>query len=137
MTREKCFSALTPRSLMYNTCPVTFLPLINNTMSLIDKCLSCIRLLQLSAVSSVHALLFKSMKKAFSRNTLLSVLVEIPDLTLPTPPPMHSEFQTQVFPMPSDSQFEDATPPPSPTPCPWNPEKLCMVWIFLKLPILL
>ena len=70
---------------MYNPCPVTFLPLINNKTSLIDRCLSCIRLLQLSAVSSVHALLFKSMKKAFSRNTLVSVPVEIPDLT---PPPL-------------------------------------------------
>ena len=139
MTREKCFSASTPRSLMYNTCPVTFLPLINNTMSLIDKCLSCIRLLQLSAVSSVHALLFKSMKKAFSRNTLLSVLVEIPDLTLPTPPPHAFRIPDTSFPhaFRFPVRRRHPPPPPSPTPCPWNPEKLCMVWIFLKLPILL
>ena len=112
MTREKCSSALMPlRGLMYNTCPVTFLPLINNTMSLIDKCLSCIRLLQLSAVSSVHALLFKSMKKAFSRNTLLSVLVEIPDLTLPTPPPPCIQNSRHKF-SPCLQIPSSKTPPP-------------------------
>ena len=82
---KNVFQHQRPWSSTYNPCPVTFLPLINNTTSLIDRCLSCIRLLQLSAVSSVHALLFKSMKKAFSRNTLLSVPVEIPDLTPPPP----------------------------------------------------
>ena len=112
MTREKCFSALTPRSLMYNTCPVTFLPLINNTMSLIDKCLSCIRLLQLSAVSSVHALLFKSMKKAFSRNTLLSVSVEIPDLT---PPPHAFRIPDISFPHAFRFPVRRRHHPPPPT----------------------
>ena len=124
---------------MYNPCPVTFLPLINNTTSLIDRCFSCIRLLQLSAVSSVHALLFKSMKKAFSRNILLSVSVEIPDLN-PPPPPCIQNSRHKFSPclqIPSSKTPPRPPLPPPPPPCPWNPEKLCMVWIFLKLPILL
>ena len=129
MTREKCFSAVMPldRSLMYNPCPVTFLPLINNKTSLIDRCLSCIWLLQLSAVSSVHALLFKSMKKAFSWNTLLSVPVEIPDLT--PPPPCIQISRHKFYPrLQISSSKMPPTPPPPPRPCPWNREKLSVVW---------
>lgn len=121
---KNVFQHYRPWSLMYNPCPVTFLPLINNKTSLIDRCLSCIRLLQLSAVSSVHALLFKSMKKAFSRNTLLSVPVEIPDLT----PPPHA-FRIPDISFPHAFRFPvQRRPPPPPPPCPWNPEKLSVVW---------
>ena len=106
---------------MYNPCPVTFLPLINNKTSLIDRCLSCIRLLQLSAVSSVHALLFKSMKKAFSRNTLLSVAVEIPDLT----PPPHA-FRIPDISFPHAFRFPVRRRPPPPRPIVLGILKSCL-----------
>ena len=106
---------------MYNPCPVTFLPLINNKTSLIDRCLSCIRLLQLSAVLSVHALLFKSMKKAFSRNTLLSVPVEIPDLT--SPPPCIQNSRHKFSPR---LQISSSKTPPPPRPIVLGILKSCL-----------